>query len=368
MARLTPGGHAILRRSLSISLVGLTALLLTLTAPLWIPLSWVFDRLEQRCALPCLVFITAFLAMELLGIAALFSVWLLRPALGAAVYRRTNFRIQLWWTTSLLACAQRLFGLRLMVEGADQAAAAPHILMPRHVSFGDTIFACALVSAPYGIRHRYILKAPLRWDPCIDIAGHRLGCCFVERGQGRGISQFETIAAACSGLADDEGILIYPEGARHTAFKRQERIAQLRRLDPEAVALASRLKHVLYPHIGGTYAAFRGSGFPDALFLAHSGFEGSAKLASIWQGRLRGTEVRLRFWRVASREIPREPEAFARWLLTQWQRMDREVDTLDRAGPRALGDRPAAQSGTQGLAPGSTSRPQDPLPCPHDSA
>ncbi len=329
---------ALARRSVSISAVVTGAVLFTVTLPLWLPGAWLLDRIRGRAAVACLTFIHGFLLMEIAGLAALFAVFLLRPGLGARRYADCNFAIQTWWAGSLYALARRLFGLRLEVTGQDQARAAPHVLLPRHVSFGDTIFACVLISAPYGVRHRYVLKSALRWDPCIDVAGHRLGCCFVERGQGLGDVQSAAIAAACADLAPGEGVLIYPEGTRHTPAKRAQRLDQLRRRDPQALAEAEQLERVLYPHTSGAWAAFQGAGFPDALFMAHTGFEGSANFASLWRGDLRGACVRLRFWRVPAGEIPRELTAFRGWLVAQWQRMDREVAALEAAAVSGPGD------------------------------
>lgn len=323
---------AVMRRSLSISLVSCSAVMLLILAPLWIPLLWLFDRIRGRGALRCIGFIQCFLVMEVLGLLALFAVWCARPLLSSQAYLEANFRIQVWWGSTLFDCASRLFDLQMQIEGQELARVAPHVLLPRHASFGDTVLACALISRPFGILHRYALKRELLWDPCIDIAGHRLKCIFLDRGTGRGADEARRLSEACTDLAANEGVLIYPEGTRFSAAKREKRLARLAENNPAALPTAKALKNVLYPHATGPYAAFESAGFPDALFLAHTGFEKTSSFASLWRGQFQGTHVQLRFWRVPGESIPREREAFAVWLVEQWQDMDDVLDVMQGEG------------------------------------
>ncbi len=344
----------LMRRSLSISLISCSAVILLALAPLWIPILWVLDLLRGTSGLRCIAFIQVFLIMELLGLLALLATWCVSPLLSDQAYMQANFRIQVWWGSTLFECARRLFNLHSEIEGQELARQAPHVLLPRHASFADTAFACALISRPYGIRHRYALKRELLWDPCIDVAGQRLKCIFLDRGTGRGAEEARRLADACADLDTNEGVLIYPEGTRYSAVKRERRLAVLARHQPEALPVAEALRNVLYPHITGTYAAFESAGFPDALFLAHTGFEHSASFASLWQGRMQGQRVQLRFWRIASEHVPRERVAFSEWLIDQWQHMDEQLDAM-KSGTVALkadADEPKAerQSNMEGRA------------------
>ena len=66
----------------------------------------------------------------------------------------------------------------------------------------------------------------------------------------------------------------------------------------------------------------------DLLFCAHTGFEGSASFASLFNGSWLDTVVRMRFWRVPYAEIPTDPEAQRAFLFDAWERMNREVADL----------------------------------------
>lgn len=327
------------RRSLSISLIGLSAGLVTALLPLWLPALWLLDQFKRRhiksSALACVAFIWIFLWMEITGLLLLGAVWLIRPFVSASRYADLNFSIQSWWARRLLAGATRLFNLQIEIENHELAASA-HVLMPRHVSIGDTVFASTQISSKFGIRHRYVLKSELLWDPCIDICGHRLGCTFVQRGSGQGQTEAKRITKNCSDLEEKEGALIYPEGTRYSPKKRAQRIAGLQKRDPAAAQAAEKMQYVLYPHSSGPKAIFDGAGtadgqWPDALFMAHSGFEGSASFASLWRGGVQNAVIRIKFWRVPGTDIPRDSDEFQSWLLQQWRRMDDEVTQLAAA-------------------------------------
>jgi len=88
----------------------------------------------------------------------------------------------------------------------------------------------------------------------------------------------------------------------------------------------------------------------DVAFLAHVGFEGTADLNDIWNGRLIGCTIRLCFWRVPSADVPRTAEGRVDWLDTQWERVDAWVaahrgSQLREARETARGDAKARTSG-----------------------
>lgn len=322
---------AFLRRLISCSLIIVALFVTTALLPIWALVAFVVDRIkrpkEKSSALACLTFIWVFLWMELFGLIALGTVWLLLPLLSSSRYEDLNFEIQCWWARQLLAAAVALFNIKIEIQGHELAAKA-HVLLPRHVSIGDTVFASTQISSKFGIRHRYVLKSELLWDPCIDICGHRLRCTFIQRGAGNATSETDRIAENCADLANGEGALIYPEGTRYSPIKRANRIQRLAERDPEAAKQAEKLQHTLYPHASGPYAIFKGAEWPDALFMAHSGFEGSSSFASLWRGGVQDVTVRIKFWCVPGADIPRDAEAFKTWLVEQWQRMDQEVNQL----------------------------------------
>ena len=63
----------------------------------------------------------------------------------------------------------------------------------------------------------------------------------------------------------------------------------------------------------------------DVVFLAHTGFEGSASLTDLINGSWRHQQVKLHFWRVPFAEIPSDYKSF---IFSAWDEMQRQVTQL----------------------------------------
>jgi 1-acyl-sn-glycerol-3-phosphate acyltransferase len=168
-----------------------------------------------------------------------------------------------------------------------------------------------------------VLKRELLWDPCLDVVGQRLPNVFVRRGSGESAREIAAVVALAQGLREDEGVLIYPEGTRFTPAKRARRLDELAvRGDPERLARAARLRHVLPPHTGGSVALLAARPDADVLVIGHVGFEGITTLADVVRGALIGQRVRVRCWRHHAGSVPREPVEASRWLEETWAGLD----------------------------------------------
>jgi 1-acyl-sn-glycerol-3-phosphate acyltransferase len=86
------------------------------------------------------------------------------------------------------------------------------IVLMRHASLADSLLPAVLLGTR-GLRLRYVLKRELLWDPCLDVVGQRLPNAFIRRGSGESDAEIDAIRALGRDLGDDEGVLIYPEGA-----------------------------------------------------------------------------------------------------------------------------------------------------------
>lgn len=325
------------RRSASIPAVLLGAGGMLAAAPLWLPLAAAIDLFRRpRCALRCGLFLTVYLWCEALGLLACGAIWLAsgagRSEAGRRRCRRWSFALQQRWAGTLFAAASRIFGFRLEVEGGEHLAEAPLLLFLRHASVADTLLPAVLVSAPHGIRLRYVMKRELLWDPCLDVVGHRLPNHFARRDSGDSEGERGAVAALARDLGSDEGVLIYPEGTRFTPAKRSRVLERLRRGGHgELHARAEGLERVLPPRLGGPLALLEASPGTDVVFGAHAGFERVGSLGDLWSGVLVGATIRARFWRVPAAEIPASRQARAAWLYDQWSRMDRSVAALQEA-------------------------------------
>ncbi|MGH0037234.1 MAG: lysophospholipid acyltransferase family protein [Myxococcota bacterium] len=331
-----------LRRTVT---VGVTCLLLATAlaaAPFWIPIAWLLDRaLPGRCTLRCGLFLTYYLACEVLGILAAVGLWI-RAALrgpsgpGGPRHLEGLFALQRLWSGALLRGAIRIFGFRIEAEGAEHTD-RPMLLMLRHVSVADTLLASELVSRPHLIHLRYVLKRELLWDPCLDLVGNRLPNYFVRRDSTDSEREIQGIRDLMADLGSHEGVLIYPEGTRFSRVKRERIIRRLR--DGGHLGLAARaerLEHTLPPRLGGTLALLDANPGLDVVFVAHSGFESVASFWELWNGALRDAVVRVKFWRVPALEIPRGREDRIEWLYERWQTMDRWL--AQHSGPSRPGE------------------------------
>jgi len=321
-----------LRRSITIpGFIGVFGLGLVLL-PVLLPLAVIIDSIRgSRFGVTrSIVFVVYYFGCESAGIVASFWLWAWggMARWGPERWLDEHFRLQRWWALSLFRGARRLFDLRFEVVGGDVVPAGdgPFLLFLRHVSTADTILAAAFLTAPHGHRLRYVLKSELLWDPCLDIVGHRLPNCFVERSTERSEQDIRRVRDLARDLGPRDGILIYPEGTRFTPERRAKILRRLEASgDADRLERARALRHVLPPRLGGTFALLDDCPDVDAVFCAHAGFEGTMRLNDLVSGDLVGATVRIHFWRVPGSSIPRTEGERADWMFDQWSRIDRWI-------------------------------------------
>ncbi len=332
------------RRAVAVPVFLLAFPVWLLTLPISLPTALVVDLARSRrgVALRSLAFFGYFFACEAIGLLLALLAWLRTPFTSEPTegqppstrrerFLTDNYAIQRWWGTALARASLGLFGIRLHLEGEEACKGGPILLFIRHASPADTVLAIVTLSAPFGHRLRYVLKHQLLWDPCLDIVGQRIPNWFARRGTMRSREEIEQVAKLAENLGPEDGVLIYPEGTRYTEEKRDAILSRLeKRHDREQFDYARSLHHVLPPRKGGSTALLRrnleSGSHADALFCAHTGFEGTATLREIANGELLDRDVYIRFWRVPFAEIPTEPRAMDTWLREQWRRVDEFVD------------------------------------------
>lgn len=309
----------------------------TLAIPLLAPLCWLVSlHGPTRGALRSGAFIVAYLWCESIGIVCSGWLWIRYgfPRRGGARWQRFltgNFALQCWWANALKRAAERLFQLTFTVEGSDALDGAPVIMLPRHASIADTIIPMVFYAAPRQVRLRYVLKRELLFDPCLDIVGNRLPNCFVARSGTDAQGDIDKVVALTRGRAPDEGFLIYPEGTRFSEARRERVLGSLAtRLAPAALQRMSRWTDLLPPRTGGTCALIDNAPELDLVFCAHTGFEGASHFSTLINGSWIGADIRIRFWRVARADIPRDTAAQREFLFTQWDHMQDTVVELRR--------------------------------------
>lgn len=337
------------RRLLTIPLFVLACSALLVSLPLLLPLAAAVDLVRGRdlASARCLLLSVVYLSCEVVGIAACFGLWLVRgPWTGTdvAFYLRSNFILQRWWARTLYRGVERIFRMRIELDGADAVRAGPFILFLRHVSIGDTLLPAVFISDRHDLMLRYVFKRQLLWDPCLDIVGNRLPNCFVRRAS-EGQREIESVQRLADDLGPKDGVLIYPEGTRFTPRKRASILTRLAAGDDvNAYERAVALRHVLPPRLGGALGLLERATGVDAVFCAHIGFEGAGKFKDLLDGSLVRQRIRVHFWRVAADSIPKDAAGRAAWLYENWRRIDDWVDAQLRgdesAGRREVIERP----------------------------
>ncbi len=260
-------------------------------------------------------------------------IWLARFGAKHERFIEWNYALQGIWAQALFRGAARIFALRFEVEGEDDIGHGPLILFMRHASTIDTLLPAAFLTRRGAVRLRYVMKQELLWDPCLDIVGQRVPNVFVRRGSGQRDREVARVRDLARNIGRGEGVFIYPEGTRFTAEKQRRILARLAEKGArEELERADALRHVLPPRTGGALALLDVLPEADAVFLAHCGFERVGSLHDLWTGRLVGTTIRLKFWRVRAEQIPRTSDDRVQWLWGQWKRMDEWIDCHSPAG------------------------------------
>lgn len=318
----------LLRRLVSIPLfLALTAALTTLS-PILLLIALVATALPRfRGALPTLLFMLGYLWCETIGIVTAFLIWLRYRQ--PAQFLSANYRLQCWWANALKVIAEKLYGLKFEVMGADALEGPPAILLPRHASIADTIVPMVFYAIPQKLRLRYVLKRELLIDPCLDIVGNRLPNYFVDRGGQDSESARQGVATLLSDLGSQEGVLIYPEGTRFSKAKHAALGNRYKGSEDMQKQLA-RWQRLLPPRLGGSLALLKANPCRDLLFCAHSGFEGSSHFSTLINGSWKNARIKIEFWRVPYSKVPTGEKAQTQFLFEQWDRMEQTVEVLQQ--------------------------------------
>jgi 1-acyl-sn-glycerol-3-phosphate acyltransferase len=270
-----------------------------------------------------------YLVAEVLGLTSMLLFWIVTGfGRRRQAYVSLSYALQSRWAAALFGGFTFLMQIRVEVEGLDQAAPGPMILMMRHASMVDTPLPIVLVMRGRGIRMRYVMKRELLWDPALDVAGNVIPNYFIDRRSDDRAAEVAHIAALAEDLGDEEAVVIYPEGTRYTAEKRERVLRSLARKDPAAAARAAEFHHVLPPRPGGPVALLEAG--TDVVMCAHVGLDESAEVRHLLDGSLVGTRVQVAFWRIPAGEIPEGEAGRMEWLTEEWRRVDRWVG--DRHG------------------------------------
>lgn len=283
--------------------------------------------------------------IDVMGRALVFGNWLIAPVginlRGIKSQRRYRW-IMTWWTTALMWAITRIIPLPLDTSELDQELLGGNaVVVGRHRSVLDAVLP-AMVFGRRGLTALYTLKEDLRWEPNMDIVGHRMGHVFVTRSPKDLEAELEPIRHLGTRIDKDSVGVIFPEGTFFSAKRKARALASIAKRNPERLALAETLDYVLPPRPAGTLALLEGAADADIIMMGHTGFEPYSSIGEIFKNMGAIHPVRLKAWRFPRAEIPTEREELIEWLFTQWNVLDDWIAShhplpghteLKRAGP-----------------------------------
>ena len=326
-----PRGARLQRRLRGIAIEAGGFVALTLLFPLLLAGAAVVDlalwlvRRKPWMAVRLLAYAWWFLLGELQGLAGLLRVYLTTGGpLGRRSLRRRRlvYDLRIRWARHHLGGVRTLFGLTFEVEGLDRAGPGPVLIFIRHASIIDNTMPDALVGAAHGMGLRFVLKRELQMIPVIDIGGRWVPTNYVRRGSADAAAEIARLRTLAHVLGPGEGVLIYPEGTRHTPEKLAKAQRTIAERQPHIAPYANRLGHVLPPRLGGPLALLEEAPAADVVFCGHVGLDGFEYIRDIWAGGLVGGTVRVRFWRYPASSVPGTEEERIAWLYERWQVLD----------------------------------------------
>ncbi|MEA2457456.1 MAG: hypothetical protein QOC95_428 [Thermoleophilaceae bacterium] len=326
-----PRGPRMRRRARGIGIEVGAFVALTLLFPLAVVAAAVVDlalwvvRRKPWMAVRLVAMAWWFLFGELRGIAGLGAIYVATGGplgRGSLARRRLVYDLRIHWARSHLGGIRVLFGLTFELEGVDQAGPGPVLILIRHASIIDNTLPDAVIGHAHGIGLRFVLKRELQMVPTIDIGGRWVPTTFVRRASGDPAAELVQLRRLAHGLGRGEGLLIYPEGTRHTDEKLRRAQELIAERQPSIAPLANRLRWVLPPRLGGPLALLDEARGADVVVCGHVGLDGFEYIRDIWAGGLVGTTVRVRCWRYPAASVPSDEDGRIRWLYERWQVLD----------------------------------------------
>lgn len=320
----SPWPGALGRRLLTIPTVWVLAVVVFVLAPLALPLAAGFDLVTRRHGWPTTRMVA--FAVTALWIETTSEIRLLW-ALATRAFRRTDrthedHHLIAWWVGRLVRGAERVCGIRFEVEGPADLGPGPLLVFAQHVSVVDAIYPAHLLENVHHRYVRYVLTRGLRFDPCLDIVGHRLPNWFVARGASDNAAELAALRTLATGMEGDEVAVIFPGGGLFTPERRARAAERLDELGAPQAGAAARLRNVMPPRPGGIHAFFEAGPDAHVLIVGHVGFEALASIKRLWQVLPVRQPIRIRVWRHERSEVPEDEQGRLDWMYERWAAMD----------------------------------------------
>lgn len=285
------------------------------------------------------------LVVEWVGTLVAFLLWVASGfgwKLRSCGFRRLHYRLLRLGLAVIVGTATRVMRLELRSDDASWSplddgvpgSTNAMVVLSRHAGPGDSVLLVhTLMNRDHLREPRIVLKRDLQADPLVDIYLNRLPAQFIDPDPGAGQHPEEAIASLARDMADEDALLIFPEGGNFTPKRRLRAIATLRRKGMHQRAeQAEQLHHLLPPRPGGVQAALAAAPHADVVFVAHTGLEHLLTLGGVWRELPQDKVLRLRWSFVAAADVPRDKEAQGDWLYRWWADIDDWITASERSG------------------------------------
>jgi hypothetical protein len=310
-----------------------------LLAPLAVITAMATDLGLRRTGWPTVrmvAFVLAALWIETSGQVRILWSWVTQPFVRMNWTER-NQQLMRWWASRLVGAAERVVGVRWRFDVPDDLGPGPLLAFAQHVSIVDAIAPVYILGCQQGWYLRYTLTRGLRFDPCLDIVGHRIPNHFVARGRGDNSQEPATLRTLVDDMHGDECAVIFPGGGLFTPAGLARAVEKLRERGSPEASMAATYRHVMPPRPGGVNAFFDGAPDADVIVVGHVGFEPLASIRKLWSVLPLTDPVDVKIWRYDRADVPEDEEDRMAWLYERWRVMDDWID--QRLVARAAHDR-----------------------------
>ncbi len=312
------------RRMVSVPGLAAATLALTIAIPVWLPIAVLVDVVRTRFRFPLarlLAFAVCWCWIELFGVAKAFGLW----ATGRGSDQQAHYSLMASWSGALIKALGATTGIRPEIEGLDEVIAGNAVVLARHASLGDSLLSGWALTTEARLHPRYVLKNDLLYDPCLDIVGLRVPNHFLDRSATDSSAELAELSRLASGIGPGVVGVIFAEGTRANARKRERAIDKIAERNPRRAERLAALRHLLPPRPAGSIALVDGAPDADLVFAWHTGFDGLDSFGGMIDKLAKPmTPARFVLRRVPRSEVPIGDE-FPAWLDEQWLRMDAEV-------------------------------------------
>jgi 1-acyl-sn-glycerol-3-phosphate acyltransferase len=267
----------------------------------------------------------AYICVELAALTVLVSVWMAKPFRSPGWYDDINRRILASTLGAVGTAARGLVGFRVVTQDPPSLAPLdgdePVLILARHGGIGDSFALVWLLVGVYHRRPRVVLKEVLLWEPLIDVALTRMGACFLSSRSKGGIEQIRKVGLLASGLAPEDALLLFPEGANWTPRRWSRAVGRLRAGQKRRAAQTAELmENVLPPRPAGVLASLNVRPDIAVVVFAHSGLDKITTAGKLWKAIPFRRPMTARWWPTAPPPLGRAGRL--EWLTTEWAVVD----------------------------------------------